>query len=141
ALNYQTDGRMMQLNRAKFMVNGVSGYVLKPGPMCKGSFNPLNDDPLPANPKKQLVIKIISGQQLPKPPDSMLGDRGEIIDPFVEVEIIGLPVDCCKEQTRVVDDNGFNPVWEETLSFTLHMPEVALVRFLVWDHDPIGRDF
>uniref|UniRef100_A0A8C1K786 Phosphoinositide phospholipase C n=2 Tax=Cyprinus carpio TaxID=7962 RepID=A0A8C1K786_CYPCA len=141
ALNYQTDGRMMQLNRAKFMVNGGSGYVLKPGPMCKGSFNPLNDDPLPANPKKQLVIKIISGQQLPKPPDSMLGDRGEIIDPFVEVEIIGLPVDCCKEQTRVVDDNGFNPVWEETLSFTLHMPEVALVRFLVWDHDPIGRDF
>lgn len=111
-----------------------------------GSFNPFSDDPLPAYPKKQLVLKIISGQQLPKPPDSMLGDRGEvqthrnaqnrhsvsaflrhiaasllntpltgnrtaslsrqIIDPFVEVEIIGLPVDCCKEQTRVVDDNG-----------------------------------
>lgn len=30
----------------------------------------------------------------------------QIIDPFVEVEIIGLPIDCCKEQTRVVDDNG-----------------------------------
>lgn len=30
----------------------------------------------------------------------------QIIDPFVEVEVIGLPVDCCKEQTRVVDDNG-----------------------------------
>ncbi|XP_068173285.1 1-phosphatidylinositol 4,5-bisphosphate phosphodiesterase eta-1 [Antennarius striatus] len=141
ALNYQTEGRMMQLNRAKFMVNGGIGYVLKPPPMCKGSFNPFSDDPLPAYPKKQLVLKIISGQQLPKPPDSMLGDRGEIIDPFVEVEIIGLPVDCCKEQTRVVDDNGFNPVWEETLSFTLHMAEVVLVRFLVWDHDPIGRDF
>uniref|UniRef100_A0A3Q3QR63 Phosphoinositide phospholipase C n=1 Tax=Monopterus albus TaxID=43700 RepID=A0A3Q3QR63_MONAL len=141
ALNYQTEGRMMQLNRAKFKVNGGIGYVLKPPPMCKGSFNPFSDDPLPAYPKKQLILKIISGQHLPKPPDSMLGDRGEIIDPFVEVEIIGLPVDCCKEQTRVVDDNGFNPVWEETLSFTLHMAEVALVRFLVWDHDPIGRDF
>uniref|UniRef100_A0A672GCE7 Phosphoinositide phospholipase C n=1 Tax=Salarias fasciatus TaxID=181472 RepID=A0A672GCE7_SALFA len=141
ALNYQTEGRMMQLNRAKFMVNGGIGYVLKPPPMCKGTFNPFSDDPLPAYPKKQLILKIISGQQLPKPPDSMLGDRGEIIDPFVEVEIIGLPVDCCKEQTRVVDDNGFNPVWEETLSFTLHMADVALVRFLVWDHDPIGRDF
>ncbi|XP_054650538.1 1-phosphatidylinositol 4,5-bisphosphate phosphodiesterase eta-1 isoform X2 [Dunckerocampus dactyliophorus] len=141
ALNYQTEGRMMQLNRSKFMVNGGIGYVLKPPPMCKGTFNPFSDDPLPAYPKKQLVLKVISGQQLPKPPDSMLGDRGEIIDPFVEVEIIGLPVDCCKEQTRVVDDNGFNPVWEETLSFTLHMAEVALVRFLVWDHDPIGRDF
>lgn len=32
-------------------------------------------------------------------------------------------------------------MWEETLVFTVHMPEIALVRFLVWDHDPIGRDF
>ncbi|NXS66370.1 PLCH1 phosphodiesterase, partial [Pandion haliaetus] len=141
ALNYQTEGRVMQLNEAKFRVNGNCGYVLKPQQMCKGTFNPYSADPLPASPKKQLILKIISGQQLPKPPDSMLGDRGEIIDPFVEVEIIGLPVDCCKDQTRVVDDNGFNPVWEETLTFTIHMPDIALVRFLVWDHDPIGRDF
>ncbi|XP_043329875.1 1-phosphatidylinositol 4,5-bisphosphate phosphodiesterase eta-1 isoform X2 [Cervus canadensis] len=141
ALNYQSEGRMMQLNRAKFKTNGNCGYVLKPQQMCKGTFNPFSGDPLPANPKKQLILKVISGQQLPKPPDSMFGDRGEIIDPFVEVEIIGLPVDCSKDQTRVVDDNGFNPVWEETLTFTVHMPEIALVRFLVWDHDPIGRDF
>nr|DBA26105.1 TPA: hypothetical protein GDO54_010403 [Pyxicephalus adspersus] len=141
ALNYQTEGRMMELNRAKFKVNGNCGYVLKPPQMCKGVFNPFSGDPLPASPKKQLILKVISGQQLPKPPDSMLGDRGEIIDPYVEIEMIGLPVDCCKEQTRVVDDNGFNPVWEETLTFTVHMPEIALVRFLVWDHDPIGRDF
>ncbi|XP_032341735.1 LOW QUALITY PROTEIN: 1-phosphatidylinositol 4,5-bisphosphate phosphodiesterase eta-1 [Camelus ferus] len=141
ALNYQSEGRMMQLNRAKFKTNGNCGYVLKPQQMCKGTFNPFSGDPLPANPKKQLILKVISGQQLPKPPDSMFGDRGEIIDPFVEVEIIGLPVDCCKDQTRVVDDNGFNPMWEETLTFTVHMPEIALVRFLVWDHDPIGRDF
>uniref|UniRef100_A0A8C9RBM0 Phosphoinositide phospholipase C n=1 Tax=Scleropages formosus TaxID=113540 RepID=A0A8C9RBM0_SCLFO len=141
ALNYQTEGRVLQLNRAKFYSNGNCGYILKPKCMCEGAFSPMVEDPLPTRLKKQLVLKIISGQQLPKPKDSMLGDRGEIIDPFVEVEIIGLPVDCCKEQTRVVDDNGFNPMWEETLVFTLHMPEVALVRFLVWDHDPIGQDF
>ncbi|XP_060115029.1 1-phosphatidylinositol 4,5-bisphosphate phosphodiesterase eta-2 [Heteronotia binoei] len=141
ALNYQSEGRMLQLNRAKFSANGNCGYVLKPKCMCQGVFNPNSEDPLLGQMKKQLVLKIISGQQLPKPRDSMLGDRGEIIDPFVEVEIIGLPVDCCKEQTRVVDDNGFNPMWEETLVFSLCMPEIALVRFLVWDHDPIGRDF
>ncbi|ELV14241.1 1-phosphatidylinositol-4,5-bisphosphate phosphodiesterase eta-2 [Tupaia chinensis] len=141
ALNYQTEGRMLQLNRAKFSANGNCGYVLKPQCMCQGVFNPNSEDPLPGQLKKQLVLRIISGQQLPKPRDSMLGDRGEIIDPFVEVEVIGLPVDCNKEQTRVVDDNGFNPMWEETLVFTVHMPEIALVRFLVWDHDPIGRDF
>ncbi|XP_062418952.1 LOW QUALITY PROTEIN: 1-phosphatidylinositol 4,5-bisphosphate phosphodiesterase eta-2 [Pungitius pungitius] len=141
ALNYQSEGRVLQLNRAKFYSNGNCGYVLKPASMCDGAFNPNLEDPLPGQMKKQLVLKIISGQQLPKPKDSMLGDRGEIIDPFVEVEVIGLPVDCCKEQTRVVDDNGFNPMWEETLVFTVHMPEIALVRFLVWDHDPIGQDF
>ncbi|XP_030041598.1 1-phosphatidylinositol 4,5-bisphosphate phosphodiesterase eta-2 [Microcaecilia unicolor] len=141
ALNYQSEGRMLQLNRAKFNANGNSGYVLKPKSMCQGAFNPNSEDPLPSQLKKQLVLRIISGQQLPKPRDSMLGDRGEIIDPFVEVEVIGLPVDCFKEQTRVVDDNGFNPMWEETLLFTVHMPEVTLIRFLVWDHDPIGRDF
>ncbi len=32
-------------------------------------------------------------------------------------------------------------MWEETLVFTLHMPDIALIRFLVWDHDPIGQDF
>ncbi|XP_074537026.1 1-phosphatidylinositol 4,5-bisphosphate phosphodiesterase eta-2a [Halichoeres trimaculatus] len=141
ALNYQSEGRVLQLNRAKFYSNGNCGYILKPSCMCEGAFNPNLEDPLPGQMKKQLVLKIISGQQLPKPKDSMLGDRGEIIDPFVEVEVIGLPVDCCKEQTRVVDDNGFNPMWEETLVFTVHMPELALVRFLVWDHDPIGQDF
>ncbi|XP_032818212.2 1-phosphatidylinositol 4,5-bisphosphate phosphodiesterase eta-1 isoform X1 [Petromyzon marinus] len=141
ALNYQTSGRVMEMNRARFMDNGNCGYVLKPDCIFDGTFRPFSEDPLPGYPKTQLIVKVISGQQLPKPPDSMLGDRGEIIDPFVEVEIIGLPVDCCKEQTRVIDDNGFNPVWDETLVFTLHMPEMALIRFLVWDHDPIGRDF
>ncbi|CAK6952578.1 -phosphatidylinositol 4%2C5-bisphosphate phosphodiesterase eta-2 [Scomber scombrus] len=141
AMNYQTEGRMLELNRAKFSSNGNCGYILKPKCMYKGAFNPNLEDPLPGHKKTQLVLKIISGQQLPKPKDSMFGDRGEIIDPFVEVEIIGLPVDCTKQQTRVVDDNGFNPMWEETLVFNILMPQVALVRFQVWDHDPIGRDF
>ncbi|TNM88748.1 hypothetical protein fugu_005002 [Takifugu bimaculatus] len=141
ALNYQTEGRMLELNTAKFSANGNCGYILKPKCMRKGAFNPTLEDPLPGRRKTQLVLKIISGQQLPKPKDSMLGDRGEIIDPFVEVEIIGLPLDCSKQQTRVVDDNGFNPMWEETLVFNIQMPEVALVRFQVFDHDPIGRDF
>ncbi|KAM9859333.1 1-phosphatidylinositol 4,5-bisphosphate phosphodiesterase eta-2 [Aulostomus maculatus] len=141
AMNYQTEGRMLELNRAKFSSNGNCGYILRPKLMCKGAFNPNLEDPLPGHRKTQLVLKIISGQQLPKPKDSMFGDRGEIIDPFVEVEIIGLPVDCSKQQTRVVDDNGFNPMWEETLVFNIQMPQIALVRFQVWDHDPIGRDF
>ncbi|NWZ11934.1 PLCH1 phosphodiesterase, partial [Agelaius phoeniceus] len=152
ALNYQSEGRVMQLNEAKFRVNGNCGYVLKPQQMCKGTFNPYSADPLPASPKKQLILKIISGQQLPKPPDSMLGDRGEVrcSDRISGVETNKLEVkgrSCSphclltKLQALAVCPAGFNPVWEETLTFTIHMPEIALVRFLVWDHDPIGRDF
>lgn len=36
ALNYQSEGRMLQLNRAKFSTNGNCGYVLKPKCMCQG---------------------------------------------------------------------------------------------------------
>lgn len=43
-----------------------------------GAFNPNVEDPMPGQMKKQLVLKVISGQQLPKPKDSMLGDRGEV---------------------------------------------------------------
>ncbi|NXY19732.1 PLCH1 phosphodiesterase, partial [Atrichornis clamosus] len=146
ALNYQSEGRVMQLNEAKFRVNGNCGYVLKPQQMCKGTFNPYSADPLPASPKKQLILKIISGQQLPKPPDSMLGDRGEVrcSDPsssFQESSWSKHLLWTCSPNLCLVCFAGFNPVWEETLTFTIHMPEIALVRFLVWDHDPIGRDF
>lgn len=63
-------------NATKKLMPGLSGDT--PRLLLPGSFNPFSDDPLPAYPKKQLVLKIISGQQLPKPPDSMLGDRGEV---------------------------------------------------------------
>ncbi|NXY36237.1 PLCH1 phosphodiesterase, partial [Pomatorhinus ruficollis] len=141
ALNYQSEGRVMQLNEAKFRVNGNCGYVLKPQQMCKGTFNPYSADPLPASPKKQLILKIISGQQLPKPPDSMLGDRGEVRVSGVETNMLEVKGRSCSPHLCPVCHAGFNPVWEETLTFTIHMPEIALVRFLVWDHDPIGRDF
>uniref|UniRef100_A0A8D0HHN3 Phospholipase C eta 2 n=1 Tax=Sphenodon punctatus TaxID=8508 RepID=A0A8D0HHN3_SPHPU len=94
----------------------------------------------PSRKNEKAKITIDSIQEVCEGKQSEIFQR-YIIDPFVEVEVIGLPVDCCKEQTRVVDDNGFNPMWEETLVFTVHMPEITLVRFLVWDHDPIGRDF
>lgn len=36
ALNYQSEGRVLQLNRAKFSSNGNCGYILKPACMCEG---------------------------------------------------------------------------------------------------------
>lgn len=35
-------------------------------------------------------------------------------------------------------DNGFNPVWNERMMFTLDNPELALVRFVVFEEDSFG---
>ncbi len=40
-------------------------------------FDPNSAEPVPGK-KTQVTIHVISGQQLPKPPQSMLGDRGEV---------------------------------------------------------------
>lgn len=44
ALNYQSEGRMLQLNRAKFNANGNCGYILKPKCMCQGKEKPASRD-------------------------------------------------------------------------------------------------
>lgn len=37
ALNYQSDGRMLQINKGRFLANGNCGYVMKPDIMIKGN--------------------------------------------------------------------------------------------------------
>ncbi|XP_040392307.1 1-phosphatidylinositol 4,5-bisphosphate phosphodiesterase delta-3 isoform X3 [Cygnus olor] len=124
ALNFQTPGYEMDLNAGRFLGNGCCGYVLKPpflrsphieGPCCL-----------------VLHIRVITAQQLPKLNQEK---RSSIVDPFVRVEIHGVPADCSKQQTGYRSNNGFNPRWEETLTFQLQAPELALVRFVVEDHD------
>lgn len=36
------------------------------------------------------------------------------------------------------DDNGFNPVWNESTEFTIMNPAVAFIRFVVNDLDMFG---
>ncbi|KAK3725313.1 hypothetical protein QZH41_002589 [Actinostola sp. cb2023] len=90
ALNYQSDGRMLQINKGRFLANGNCGYILKPEMMIKGDskFNPMSSTDIVGVPKNLLKIRVISGQQLPKPKDSILGDRGEGIGH----ELVGHPV-------------------------------------------------
>ena len=47
---------------------------------------------------------MISGQQLPKPKGS--GAKGDTIDPYVTVEIFGIPADCAEEKTKTMQHNG-----------------------------------
>ncbi|NXL95890.1 PLCD3 phosphodiesterase, partial [Alectura lathami] len=124
ALNFQTPGYEMDLNAGRFLGNGCCGYVLKP---------PFLRSPHSETPRRLLLhIRVITAQQLPKLNQEK---HNSIVDPFVRVEIHGVPADCSRQQTAYRSNNGFNPRWEETLSFQLQAPELALVRFVVEDHD------
>ncbi|RXM95907.1 1-phosphatidylinositol 4,5-bisphosphate phosphodiesterase delta-4 [Acipenser ruthenus] len=146
----------MDLNDGLFSQNCRCGYVLKPK-FLRGweRFDPENPRGLEGymplrlsiqvrgTPRGlegymplRLSIQIISGQQLPK----VNIKEGSIIDPLVRVEIHGVPMDQAKQETKYIDNNGFNPVWYETLQFTVHVPELALVRFVVEDYDKTSKN-
>lgn len=137
ALNFQTTGgEPMQLLHGKFMDNGGSGYILKPDfQLSEEKFAAQLTKPTK---KKRLKMKIISGYQIPKPKDSK---KGEVIDPFIKIEVHGAKSDNQQVKTSVIQNNGFNPQWNETVSFTLNFPELVLLRFAVYDSDRYVDDF
>uniref|UniRef100_A0A3Q3NFQ8 Phosphoinositide phospholipase C n=1 Tax=Mastacembelus armatus TaxID=205130 RepID=A0A3Q3NFQ8_9TELE len=139
ALNFQTPGEQMDLNQGRFLQNGQCGYVLKPSFMCQPNttFNPENVGGGPGHRPVQLTVRIISAQQLPKPE---WDKPSSIVDPQVWVEIHGVPIDNNKKKTHHVNNNGFNPRWDCTFNFTIHVPDLALVRFMVEDHDYTSRN-
>lgn len=138
ALNFQTAGLEMDLNDGLFRQNGGCGFVLKPDFMRDAStvFSPERPEETPGYRPLRLSIQVISGQQLPK----VNQKEGSIVDPLVRVEVYGVPRDQTKEETSHINNNGFNPVWNETLNFVVHVPELALVRFVVEDYDKASRN-
>ncbi|XP_039972491.1 1-phosphatidylinositol 4,5-bisphosphate phosphodiesterase delta-3-A [Xiphias gladius] len=139
ALNFQTPGEQMDLNQGRFLPNGRCGYILKPGFLCSptSSFNPENTGGGPGHVPTQLTIRIISAQQLPK---INTDKASSIVDPQVWVEIHGVAIDNARDKTHRIDNNGFNPRWDCTLSFQLQVPDLALVRFVVEDHDHTAKN-
>ncbi|NXJ13090.1 PLCD4 phosphodiesterase, partial [Odontophorus gujanensis] len=164
ALNFQTAGLEMDLCDGLFSQNGHCGYVLKP-PFMRDEgtlFNPSDPSTWQGPGPVTLTIQVISGQQLPKVANSK---DGAIIDPLVRVEIHGVPADQARQETKYIENNGepavrgpavpvpalsptnafspltgFNPHWDETLQFQLHVPELALIRFVVEDYDKTSRN-
>ncbi|XP_038174206.1 1-phosphatidylinositol 4,5-bisphosphate phosphodiesterase zeta-1 [Arvicola amphibius] len=136
ALNFQTPGLPMDLQNGKFLDNGGSGYLLKP--------DFLRDATLSFNPREAigdghpitLTIRLISGIQLP------ISLSSSKTDALVIIEVHGVPNDHTKQQTRVVKNNAFSPRWNETFTFTVQVPELALIRFVVENQGFItGNEF
>ena len=122
ALNFQTGDKPMQLNAARFMINGGCGYVLRPNYMFESSYNPYDPASFCSD-AKLLVIRILAARHLTRK------SRKGMVSPYIEVEICGADYDNAKYKTKTVHDNGFNPVWDEVFDFKIQKPDLALLRY------------
>ncbi|XP_044076727.1 1-phosphatidylinositol 4,5-bisphosphate phosphodiesterase delta-1b isoform X2 [Siniperca chuatsi] len=136
ALNFQTACTDMDINQGRFLVNGKSGYVLKPAYMSDiaTEFDPITLTRGDWLKHKTLHVMIISAQQLPKVNEK----KSSIVDPLVKVEVYGVPADVAEKETSAVENNGFNPAWNENFQFDVYVPDLALVRFVVEDYDSMS---
>ncbi|KAI6230307.1 hypothetical protein M3Y99_01077200 [Aphelenchoides fujianensis] len=136
ALNYQTPDVPMAINAAMFEQSGNCGYTLKPRAMWDpahplyGKFNPLSKDLLHCS-ALILQLTVISGQYVCPTQFNA--------SPFLEIEILGVPADCCKEKSKIVGRNAVNPVWNHSCTFRITFADLAFLRIAVCDGAANGR--
>ena len=147
ALNYQTKDTAMHHNMGMFRNNGKCGYVLKPNYLLPSGMNDMNAK----SSAILLTVTVISASSLPNldttsaiqlpNPGTMLLKQREIIDPFVQLTVTGVSIDHEQHKTRVIDNNGFNPIWNETKTFKITNPDVAILTIEVFDSDLTTSEF
>ncbi|KAK9876650.1 hypothetical protein WA026_014026 [Henosepilachna vigintioctopunctata] len=129
ALNYQTLDLAMQLNVGIFEYNFRCGYLLKPEFMRRTDrrFYPFAESTVDGIIAGTVMITVISGQ--------FLSDKR--VGTYAEVEMYGLPADTVRKRfkTRVVPNNGINPIYdEEPFVFKkVVLPELASLRIVVYE--------
>ncbi|RZF45196.1 hypothetical protein LSTR_LSTR009967 [Laodelphax striatellus] len=130
ALNYQTEDAALHLNTAMFEQNGRCGFVLKPAVMRERShmmyrrFNPW-DKEFDGLHSTHLILTVISGQYVCQ--------NNFTVSVYVEVEVIGIPADCNKQKTKIIQRNATNPIWNDTFFFQVMFRDLAFLRFSVLD--------
>ena len=138
ALNYQTGDKPVWLSDGMFRVNGGCGYVLKPQFMLSDDATWNMGIDLPQ--KYTLEVRVMSAHFLPNP-SSSVADDATILDPFVELSLHGIPTDTVSAvKTKKVENNGFNPFWDQTFEFPVHCEELAQLLIVIYDYEYTGKN-
>uniref|UniRef100_A0A3B3ZYE2 Phosphoinositide phospholipase C n=1 Tax=Periophthalmus magnuspinnatus TaxID=409849 RepID=A0A3B3ZYE2_9GOBI len=132
ALNQQTPGAMLDLHRGRFSQNGGCGFVLRPAVMRDevSYFSAHTQGCVPGVPPQ--TLRVISAHNLPKPQGS--GAKGEVIDPYVVLELHGVPADCAEQRTRTAAQNQDDPLFDETFEFQVRTPRSLLFSKYTLSH-------
>ncbi|KAJ7959651.1 Phosphoinositide phospholipase C [Quillaja saponaria] len=140
AFNMQGYDKSLWLMHGMFRVNGGCGYVKKPDfLMMKGPSNEVFDPKRALIVKQTLKVKVYMGNGWSSDFSQTHFDTYSPPDFYTKVCIVGVPADCAKKKTKIIEDNWF-PVWDEEFKFPLTVPELALLRIEVREYDRSEKD-
>ncbi|KAF8684894.1 Phospholipase C, catalytic domain (part) [Rhizoctonia solani] len=139
AMNWQTIDLGNMMNQSMFLRNGRAGYLLKPE-----ALRVKDKDLLAKRVDYVLNITIISAQQIPRKRDENGREiiKDGLIDPLVEISLHAPDSSSTGPRTyrtTAIPNNGFNPIWEETVSIpftcTADMWDLIFLRLAVFNDD------
>ncbi|GMH12714.1 hypothetical protein Nepgr_014555 [Nepenthes gracilis] len=140
AFNMQGYGGPLWLMQGMFRANGGCGYVRKPDFLMHLSpdgqvFHPKLKLPV----KMSLKVKVYMGDGWNLDFKRTHFDLYSPLDFYTKVGIAGVAADETMKNTRTKKDE-WAPVWEEEFTFPLTVPELALLRVEVYEHDAAESD-
>jgi len=139
ALNFQANDKPTWMNRGKFSANGGCGYIRKPVYLA----SPAPPGPSAAASRSEsLEITIVAGSGWENFKDADLFDAP---DTYIRVAITGNVTDAQSCATAVFNDHErtgpkAQPHFNESFSFTIDEPELALLLITVYDKDTGTQD-
>lgn len=144
ALNWQNRDDDMHQLQTLFRFNGGSGYIPKKffhlNSNFEGKFSPNATFKIP-----KIKLTIISGSRLYNANDQDNKQNAKsTVDPYVEVLIRDFNLQenesiKLEKTTSVIQNNGFNPIWNEVLEFENISLLNSYLHLKVYDKD-VGKD-
>ncbi|KAL3834841.1 hypothetical protein ACJIZ3_009577 [Penstemon smallii] len=140
AFNMQGYGKSLWMMHGMFRSNGGCGYVKKPDLLMKrGPNNEVFDPKLPIPVRQTLKVTVYMGDGWRLDFSHTHFDSFSPPDFYTKIYIIGVTGDAAKRKTRIIGDD-WTPYWDEEFTFPLRVPELALLRIEVREHDISDKD-
>ncbi|KAL8242276.1 hypothetical protein R6Q59_012578 [Mikania micrantha] len=141
AFNMQGYGRSLWMMHGMYRSNGACGYVRKPDFLLNKGPNGEVFDPKAALPvKKTLKVKVYMGDGWRLDFSQTHFDAFSPPDFYTKIYMAGVPADVAKKRTKVIGDD-WTPVWNEEFTFSLRVPELALLEIVVQEYSVDKDDF
>ncbi|KAG0620820.1 hypothetical protein M758_4G246900 [Ceratodon purpureus] len=135
AINMQGKDRAVWISRALFSKNGGCGYVKKPDILLPGSTATLNYESFKnLHSKLELKVRVLMGTDWHRNYDLFKKP-----DYFVKVAVHGMYDDGLKKHTKWIKRSR-EPHWDKEFTFQIRVPELAILRLEVKEHDTFLRD-